>query len=318
MISGRSSYNASALRLLNAAGDVLQQSVLVLNRSEAFRTAVEQALAGTACQIPMERNGRFYSLIANPVYDRNSLAGAVILILDVTEKEAQDQMRREFTANVSHELKTPLTAISGTAEMIQSGFVSPEDIPHFAGNIYQEAVRLITLIDDIIKLSQLDEGSILLEKTDVDLYQLSETVLRQLSGPAAEKRLRVSLTGPHAVISGVPSILHEMVYNLCDNAIKYNRDGGELSVSLSTQAQKIVLTVRDTGIGIPQEDQARVFERFYRVDKSHSRQIGGTGLGLSIVKHGAAYHQADIQLESTPDQGTSISILFPAAPSAEG
>ncbi len=253
---------------------------------------------------------RHYTLIANPVYENGEVAGAVIVILDVTEKESQDQLRREFTANVSHELKTPLTSISGTAEMLKNGFVSPEDVPHFAANLYDEATRLVTLIDDILKLSQLDEGSVLAEKAPVDLYALCQTILEQLSDTAGKKQVHMELTGERATVSGVQQILYEMVYNLCDNAIKYNVDGGSVLLTVSQESDGVCLCVADTGIGIPLEDQARVFERFYRVDKSHSKQIGGTGLGLSIVKHGAAYHNADIRLDSQVGQGTTICIVF--------
>ncbi len=304
------SYNTSALHILGATEEVENQSVLTINRSESFRNAVSQALSGKSCEEPLHLDGRYYTLISNPVYDNEQVAGAVIVILDVTEKESQDQMRREFTANVSHELKTPLTSISGTAEMIKSGFVSPEDIAHFAGNIYDEATRLITLIDDIIKLSQLDEQSVLAEKVPVDLYQLSKVVLEQLTDAASKKHISLELVGEHGTVDGVEQILYEMVYNLCDNAIKYNRENGSVKVSIDQTEKAVTLSVMDTGIGIPAEDQSRVFERFYRVDKSHSKQIGGTGLGLSIVKHGAAYHNADIRLESKVGTGTQISILF--------
>ena len=304
------SYNTSALKLLGAQQDVQNQSALTLNRSESFRKAVSQALAGTACETPMQMESRHYTLIANPVYENGEVAGAVIVILDVTEKESQDQLRREFTANVSHELKTPLTSISGTAEMLKNGFVSPEDVPHFAANLYDEATRLVTLIDDILKLSQLDEGSVLAEKAPVDLYALCQTILEQLSDTAGKKQVHMELTGERATVSGVQQILYEMVYNLCDNAIKYNVDGGSVLLTVSQESDGVCLCVADTGIGIPLEDQARVFERFYRVDKSHSKQIGGTGLGLSIVKHGAAYHNADIRLDSQVGQGTTICIVF--------
>lgn len=224
------------------------------------------------------------------------------------ERETQ---RREFTANVSHEMKTPLTTISGTAEILQSGLVKPEDIPHFAGNIYHEAQRLSALVNDIIKLSQLDENKFVYEKTQVDLYALCEDVISFLREEANRKRIAITLRGVHAEVLGVERILDEMIYNLCDNAVKYTQEGGSVLVTVETELSGVRLTVRDSGIGIPAEHQSRVFERFYRVDKSHSRQIGGTGLGLSIVKHGALFHNAELLLESQEGVGTTIRLRFP-------
>jgi len=228
----------------------------------------------------------------------------------VIEKEEGENLRREFTANVSHELKTPLTSISGTAEIIKSGFVKPEDIPHFAGNIYDEAQRLITLVGDIIKLSQLDEDSVVMAREPVDLYDLSIKVMERLRDAAAKKHISMVVVGSHAEITGVSQVLDEMVFNLCDNAIKYNRESGSVTVSVTGENGHAVLSVADTGIGIPTAHQDRVFERFYRVDKSHSKEIGGTGLGLSIVKHGAAFHSAMIKLKSELGVGTTITITF--------
>ncbi len=226
------------------------------------------------------------------------------------EHERQDSMRREFTANVSHELKTPLTSISGYAELMREGAVRDEDIPRFSGKIYDEARRLITLVGDIIRLSQLDSRANMPHKTSTDMWELCETVLSQLEDAARKRGVSLRLTGDRVTVFGAEHILSEMVYNLCDNAIKYNKDGGSVTVELAASAEGATICVRDTGIGIPEEEFERIFERFYRVDKSHSREIGGTGLGLSIVKHAAAFHQATIAVESTLGEGTAITLRF--------
>ena len=304
------SYNTSALRLLGAEADGGKRSVLALNRSEGFRNAVERSLSGEHSEEIFEREGRYFQIMANPVSREGRVAGAVLIILDITEKHAQENMRREFTANVSHELKTPLTSISGTAEIIKNGFVKPEDIPHFAGNIYEEAQRLIALIGDIMRLSQLDEDSLPLEKQPVDLYALASSVLHRLEDTAQKKGISFALSGQRTIVSGVPQVLDEMIFNLCDNAVKYNRENGHVRVCVSTEQEHAVLRVEDDGIGIPAADRDRVFERFYRVDKSHSKEIGGTGLGLSIVKHGAMFHNARVSLESELGKGTAVTIVF--------
>ena len=224
--------------------------------------------------------------------------------------QAQDQFRRDFTANVSHELKTPLTSISGFAEIIRDGLVQPQDISHFADNIYREAQRLIVLVGDIIKISRIDDQQVPIQKEFVDLYDLSEVILDRLRLQAGKAGVTLSLLGDHAKILGSYQVMDEMIYNLCDNAIKYNRPGGQVHLTIHTGPTGTSLTVRDTGIGIPKEHQDRVFERFYRVDKNRSRQIGGTGLGLSIVKHGALFHNASVALDSTPGVGTAITITF--------
>ena len=304
------SYNSGALRLLGAEAGLSRRSVLALNRSEGFRKAVELSLSGEHCEQLFEREGRYLQIIANPVYHEEHVAGAVLVILDITEKHARESMRREFTANVSHELKTPLTSISGTAEIIKNGFVKPEDIPHFAGNIYDEAQRLITLIGDIMRLSQLDEDSVPFEKGPVDLYELASSVLCRLEAAAGKRGISLTLSGEHATVNGVSQVLDEMVFNLCDNAVKYSRENGHVRVFVSEEHGHVALRVEDDGIGIPAADQARVFERFYRVDKSHSKEIGGTGLGLSIVKHGAAFHNARVALESELGKGTTVTVTF--------
>ena len=305
------SYNTSALRLLGADDAVLGQSVLGLNSGSSFRDAVERSIAGEHYQRTMHHDGRYYQLIANPVHQEDGIIGAVLIILDVTEKDQRENQRREFTANVSHELKTPLTSISGFAEIIMSGLARPEDITHFATNIYAEAQRLITLVGDIIKLSQMDENSIPVEKEPVDLREIADFACERLSQAAAKKHITMAVHGSRETVSGVHQILEEMVLNLCDNAIKYNVEGGRVDITVSRDPRGAVfLSVADTGIGIPQSDRERVFERFYRVDKSHSKEIGGTGLGLSTVKHGAAYHGATLSLESELDKGTVITMTF--------
>ena len=301
------SYNNAALRLL--AASKVEGSVFSLNRSEQFRHAVDQALHGQHSFDLMELSDRTYQLIANPVYEHGKVVGAVLLLLDVTEREERDKLRREFTANVSHELKTPLTSISGFAELMKNGMVKSEDIAHFAGNIYNEAQRLIVLVGDIIRLSQLDEGTTGLEKSQIDLAEITKAVVDRLHSAAEQRGITFDLQLESAMVQGNAQILDEMVYNLCDNAIKYNRDQGKVRVSVSPNAGHPKLVVSDTGIGIPYADQARVFERFYRVDKSHSKEIGGTGLGLSIVKHGAAYHDAKVELESVPGKSTTAQVL---------
>ena len=309
------SYNRSAVRIFGMAPESVPENLLAVNRSEGFRSVVDSALKGRHAQENLELDGRVYQIIASPVCqqeDALDLVGAVILTLDVTEKEAQEQYRREFTANVSHELKTPLTSISGIAEIIRNGIVRPEDIPHFAGKIYDESQRLITLIGDIIKLSRLDENQVPMERESVDLLETARDVVQQLASVARKNGVTLVTNGSHGVVNGVRQVLGEMVYNLCENAVKYNRPGGRVWVDVRQAADHVELCVKDTGIGIPAAEQGRIFERFYRVDKSHSKAVGGTGLGLSIVKHGAALHHAIIHVDSEPGEGTAITLTFPA------
>lgn len=309
------SYNRSAVRIFGMAPESVPENLLAVNRSEGFRSVVDSALKGRHAQENLELDGRVYQIIASPVCqqeDALDLVGAVILTLDVTEKEAQEQYRREFTANVSHELKTPLTSISGIAEIIRNGIVRPEDIPHFAGKIYDESQRLITLIGDIIKLSRLDENQVPMERESVDLLETARDVVQQLASVARKNGVTLVTNGSHGVVNGVRQVLGEMVYNLCENAVKYNRPGGRVWVDVRQAADHVELCVKDTGIGIPTAEQGRIFERFYRVDKSHSKAVGGTGLGLSIVKHGAALHHAAIHVDSEPGEGTAITLTFPA------
>ena len=305
------SYNSGALRLLGATSPAEQASVLTLDRSDAFRTVVERSLDGQRAQGRLERGERCVQLLADPVFHETQVEGAVLVLVDVTAQEQGERLRREFTANVSHELKTPLTAISGMAEIIKDGIVKPEDVNGFASDIYRESQRLIALVEDIIHLSRLDEGGDGLKMEPVDLLELARQTARRLEPVARRAEVAMEVKGSPAQITGVPAVLDEMVFNLCDNAVKYNRAGGSVTISVEPGEHETVLTVQDTGIGIPDQDRDRVFERFYRVDKSHSRQIGGTGLGLSIVKHAAALHDARIDLDSTLGKGTTIRVSFP-------
>lgn len=303
-------YNNSAMRLLGAGQTGEHSNVLTVNRSEGFRRAVDAALKGQHSEELMEHAGRVYQVIANPVHNGNAPAGAVLMMLDITEREEREKLRREFTANVSHELKTPLTSISGFAEMIRLGIAKPQDVGHFADKIYSESQRLIGLVGDIIKLSQLDEDTVPQSAERVDLAQLSYSIVDRLKPTADRRNITIECNLPPISIIGVRQILDEMIYNITENAIKYNKENGKINLSLQKEGDRFRLTVKDTGIGIPEADRERVFERFYRVDKSHSKEIGGTGLGLSIVKHGAAFHGASIELQSTLGEGTAISILF--------
>ena len=302
------SCNSAALRLLDA--EKSDGNVLTLNRTADFRAVVHEALEGRHAESTMLHAERTYNLIANPVTEKQAIIGGVIVIIDITESTRREAIRREFTANVSHELKTPLTSISGFAELMKGGDLPSETVADFSSTIYAEAQRLITLVSDIIKISELDEKSDHFMTEDVDLYDLADEVLHRLAQPADAKHVALKLSGEHAAVHGVRQILEEMVYNLCDNAIKYNKENGTAEVTVNKRQDSITLTVRDTGIGIPHSQQDRVFERFYRVDKSRSKAEGGTGLGLSIVKHGALYHGAEISLESTVDKGTAITLTF--------
>ena len=303
------SYNQAAVRLLEIS-DVKSGSVLAFNRSKGFRSVVVKALSGERAESDISHDENTYNLIANPVYENEKIIGAVIVIIDITESVKREQLRQEFTSNVSHELKTPLTSISGFAEMMKSGGTPDETVIDFSTSIYDEAQRLITLVSDIMKISELDEGVIPFEKEQVDLCELSKDIIKRLTPVANKRNITLNVIGDTALVSGTKKILDEMIYNLCDNAIKYNKENGTVDIIINQANGKTSVTVRDTGIGIPQSEQSRVFERFYRVDKSHSKLVGGTGLGLAIVKHGAAYHDADVFLESTDGKGTSVIISF--------
>jgi len=272
---------------------------------------LRRALKGRHAENTLTRDGHIYRLLGSPVLQNERNAGAVLLILDETEKRSLEQFRREFTANVSHELKTPLTSISGFAELMQNGMVAEADIPDFASSIYNEAQRLLTLVNDIIRLSQIEDGILPYESGSVDLYALSLEALRHVSAAAEARGISAQIEGEPIMVHGAEPILYDVVYNLCDNAVKYNRDGGSFTVFIRREGANAVLSVSDTGIGIPSEHRDRIFERFYRVDKSHSKEIGGTGLGLSIVRHGAEYHGAVLKLESELGKGTTVTLVFP-------
>ncbi len=306
------SYNNSATQILNLDHTESKgKHFLVFNRSTEFQEAVTAALKGEASDWLMEIGERKYQMLGNPVKDGEVVRGAVILMLDATERLERDQLRREFSANVSHELKTPMNVISGYAELMKNGLVQQQDVGKFAGNIYKEAQRMISLIEDIIKVSRLDENTGGLPMEETDLYGLAALAVECLQNTADQRQITLRLHGDHIKFTGVRQILSEMVFNLCENAIKYNKDGGQVDITIRTEHGRPTVTVKDTGIGIPESQIDRVFERFYRVDKSHSRAIGGTGLGLSIVKHGAAYHNAEISLKSKEDVGTTVKIIFP-------
>lgn len=303
------SANHSALSLLVCQ---IGDNLLQMNGNSEATKAISNALDdGQRAEKLLSEGSRAWQLIANPITTHRQVSGAVILIMDVTEQEQRERLRQEFSANVSHELKTPLTSISGFAELMMEGLVAPEKEREFAGDIYRESRRLITLLDDIINLSRLDENDHEEEVTTVDLKELTGDVFDSLKAAAADRQVTLQQNGEPVQVEGVEHILWEMVYNLCDNAIKYNRDGGTVTVTTERKPGESRLCVRDTGIGIPYAEQSRVFERFYRVDKSHSKEIGGTGLGLSIVKHGAQYHNARVELESTPGEGTAFTLIFP-------
>ncbi len=306
------SINAAAQSLFGADAQCVGRDVLTIERSHEISAAIQAAVTDGHSEVHAERAGRVYQFDISRITSDGKFLGTVILAFDITEQEFAERNRREFTANVSHELKTPLQGIIGSAELIENGMVKPDDLPRFVGHIHAEAARLVTLIDDIIRLSQLDEGDAM-PTEPVDLLAVSQEAAENLHDAAAARDVTVSVTGQPAVIPGVRRLIYEIVYNLCDNAIKYNRDGGRVDVTVAADAGGSSITVADTGIGIAPEHQGRVFERFYRVDKSHSKASGGTGLGLSIVKHAVQYHHGRIELESTPGTGTTIRVVFPNA-----
>ena len=304
------SSNHSALEVLG--GRELKPGCLLYDAecSQEIFDAVDTALSGSHAELLLTIDETSWQVLANPVVASGQVAGAVVLFMDITEREQRERLRREFSANVSHELKTPLTSISGFAELMKEGLVPPEKIPEFSGDIYKESLRLIGLVNDIIQLSRLDENSTQFQRAPVDLYDLCAQSIERLSPVAARQSVTLALTGEHAEIEGVEQLLKEMIYNLLDNAIKYNVPGGSVTASVRQSAGRTILSVADTGIGIPYAHQPRVFERFYRVDKSHSKEVGGTGLGLSIVRHAAQYHGARLELKSQPGKGTTITVTF--------
>ena len=307
-------YNRSAGEMLGDGGDArVEGSALKLNRSEPFRKAITEALSGKNASTYLDEGDSVYEIIANPVSDKGEVTGAIIIVIDVTEKEQGEKMRREFTSNVSHELKTPLTSIYGVSDMLASGMVKNEDVEGFAVTIKEESARLISLIDDIIKLSRLDESAAptAQESQVLDVYGSAQDAVDRLSRKAEENQVELTFEGEPSEITGVQHVLDEIIYNICENAIKYNRPGGFVRVSVRNSGADSVITVADNGIGIPKGDRERVFERFYRVDKSHSKEIGGTGLGLSIVKHGVMYLGGRVELESEEGKGTVVTVRFP-------
>ena len=306
------SINAAAQALFGADAQCVGRDFLTIERSHELSAAIQAAVADGHSEVRAERAGRVYQFDISRIASDGKPIGTVILAFDITEQEFAERNRREFTANVSHELKTPLQGIIGSAELIENGMVKPEDMPRFIGHIRTEAQRLVALIADIIRLSQLDEG-VEMPKENVELLAVSQEAAENLQDAAAARGVTVGVTGQPAVIPGVRRLIYEIVYNLCDNAIKYNRDGGRVDVTVAADADGSSITIADTGIGIAPEHQGRVFERFYRVDKSHSKASGGTGLGLSIVKHAVQYHHGRIELESTPGTGTTIRVVFPKA-----
>ena len=305
------SINKAAAKLFGTDCFCIGEDIVSINRSLELAQLLNKAKNGEHSERVVELGSGRYQMMASPVISNNIVSGIVLLILDVTEKEKAEQLRREFTANVSHELKTPLHTISGSAELLVNGMVKSEDIPIFLKRIYSEAQRMIQLVEDIIRLSHLDEGAEDMKWDMVDLYAVAEETINSLADEAESNGIKFELYGETVLINGIRQLLQEIIYDLCDNAIKYNCRGGSVSVGVKNENEFAVLTITDTGIGIPAEHQERIFERFYRVDKSHSKEIGGTGLGLSIVKHAAKLHNAEIELHSIVNKGTEITIKFP-------
>lgn len=306
------SINPAARRLLDAAENCVGQDLLTVDRDVALSDALRQAAEQGHSEFRGQRNGREYQFDVTRIQSEGRMAGTVLLVFDVTERAFAERNRREFTANVSHELKTPLQGIIGSAELLENGLVKQEDVPRFIGHIRSEAQRLVTLIGDIIRLSQLDEGEPM-PAEPVELLALAREAAESLQSAAAARNVTVTVEGEPVELTGVRRLLYEIVFNLCDNAIKYNTDGGRVQVTVTKENETAAVTVRDTGIGIPHDQQDRVFERFYRVDKSHSKVSGGTGLGLSIVKHAVQYHHGAIHLQSEVGKGTEIRVTFPVA-----
>lgn len=296
--------------LLSPNSATIGENILSLNPNPELAKLLEQASRGCHGEKTMTLKNRTYRVSANPVTEGDQIYGVVLLLLDITEKENAEHMRREFTANVSHELKTPLQTISGCAELLANGMVKSEDVPVFSKQIDTEARRMIQLVNDIIGLSHLDEGAEDMAWEQVDLFAICQKAAESLASEAQKAGIQIKLMGEPVVLWGIPQLLGSIVYNLCDNAIKYNRKNGTVCISVKAEGSTVLLSVADTGIGIPPEDRERIFERFYRVDKSRSKEIGGTGLGLSIVKHAARLHDAQISVDSTLDQGTIVTVKF--------
>lgn len=305
------SLNTAARKIFEAEEDSIGKDFLTIDRTPEISRAIKETLSGKKQELEYEKNGRNYDLCINKIVEKDEVIGVLLLAIDNTEKIQAEQNRREFTANVSHELKTPLQSIIGSADLIESGLVKPEDMPRFIGHIKTDAARLVSLVSDIIRLSQLDENTEMNWET-VDALSVAKEAL-EMVGPIAESRnISLTIKGEPAPLTSVHKLLYDIIYNLCDNAVKYNKEGGFVKVDVKTAGDKVQVAVSDNGVGIAPADQSRVFERFYRVDKSHSRESGGTGLGLSIVKHAVAYLKGSISLESTLGKGTTITVSFPA------
>lgn len=305
------SLNTAARKIFEAEEDSIGKDFLTIDRTPEISRAIKETLSGKKQELEYEKNGRNYDLCINKIVEKDEVIGVLLLAIDNTEKIQAEQNRREFTANVSHELKTPLQSIIGSADLIESGLVKPEDMPRFIGHIKTDAARLVSLVNDIIRLSQLDENTEM-NWENVDALSVAKEAL-EMVGPIAESRnISLTIKGEPAPLNSVHKLLYDIIYNLCDNAVKYNKDGGFVKVNVKTTGDKVQVAVSDNGVGIAPADQSRVFERFYRVDKSHSRESGGTGLGLSIVKHAVAYLKGSISLESTLGKGTTVTVSFPA------
>lgn len=301
--------NQSCKNILGAPSmHYIGKNISLFNRSQQLQNTVEKSMKGETHSEILKLDETTIQFFGNPVIQEGSIQGAVLFVLDITEKYKAEKMRREFSANVSHELKTPLTSISGYAELMQNGMVQPQDISQFAGKIYKEAARLISLVEDIIKISRLDEKDTRTTKELVDLYEISSEIVERLLPVAERNMVTLHLEGSPVKMVAVRGMMLDLIYNLCENGIKYNRQGGKVTISIYEEDQHPVIKVSDTGIGIPSKYQERIFERFYRIDKSHSKQTGGTGLGLSIVKHVVEYQGGYIEVHSTPDEGTEITI----------
>lgn len=304
------SFNSAAEKLLGANGCEKTTSIYTWNRSREFRENIENALSGKADNRILDGEDRTLQLFSNPVWEKNKIVGVVLIIMDVTETYEREKLRREFTSNVSHELKTPLTSIYGLSDLLRNGMVRTEDITEFGRNIHDETGRLITLVNDILRISQLDEGTGLGEKENIDLYEITASIFSRLENVAQRRNISLKIEGEHETIRGYYGIVSEVLFNLCDNAIKYNNDNGKVCVSIRKEEDFVKWSVTDNGIGIKQTELERIFERFYRVDKSHSKKIGGTGLGLSIVKHGCACNNASISVTSVEGEGSCFTITF--------
>lgn len=305
------SLNTAARKIFEAEEYSIGKDFLTIDRTPEISRAIKETLSGKKQELEYEKNGRNYDLCINQIVEKDEVIGVLLLAIDNTEKIQAEQNRREFTANVSHELKTPLQSIIGSADLIESGLVKPEDMPRFIGHIKTDAARLVSLVSDIIRLSQLDENTEM-NWENVDALSVAKEAL-EMVGPIAESRnISLTIKGEPAPLNSVHKLLYDIIYNLCDNAVKYNKEGGFVKVDVKTAGDKVQVAVSDNGVGIAPADQSRVFERFYRVDKSHSRESGGTGLGLSIVKHAVAYLKGSISLESTLGKGTTITVSFPA------